>query len=276
MPYRRARHAFVLSSALVAALATLPLRQAAAQGEASAPAEPVARLFDLVRGELSGDHALETVAFVEQRWRVPGNTGFDESIHRVEALLRAAGYVRQDSAPAGARLTYRVEHRPMRRDTWEPRDASLTIVGQDSALLRFATNRNMLAMYSFSTPPGGVEGEVVDVGAGRPSDFDGKDVAGKIVLGDASVGRLFAEAVQRRGALGVLAYAMPGYTKPAEHPTSIQFSGVPADTVRRAWGILLSHGARQALREALARGPVRVRVTASARQWRADELTVEA
>jgi hypothetical protein len=257
-----------------------PLAPAVAQqadvGAARSPAAPVARLWELVRGEFSGDSAMRTVAYVEQRWRVPGNTGFDESIRRVEQLLRAAGYVREDAAPAGARLTYRVERRPMRRDTWEPHDASLTIVGQDSAQLRFATNRNMLAMYSFSTPPGGVEAEVVDVGAGRPSDFDGKEVRGKIVLGDASVGRLFAEAVQKRGALGVLAYAMPAYTKPAEHPTSIQFSGIPADGEHRAWGILLSHGARQALREALARGPLRVRVSATARQWRADELTVVA
>ncbi|HEU4629248.1 MAG TPA: M28 family peptidase [Gemmatimonadaceae bacterium] len=266
----------VVTLALTAALPFAPA-DAQTHGEvAASPAAPARHLFELVRGEFSGDSALRTVAFVEQRWRVPGNTGFDESIHRVEALLRAAGYAREDEAPVGARLTYRVEHRPMRRDTWEPHDASLTIVGQDSALLRFATNRNMLAMYSFSTPPGGVVGEVVDVGAGRPEDFAGRDVAGKIVLGDASVGRLFAEAVQRRGAAGVLAYSMPDYTRPAEHPTSIQFSGIPADTAQRAWGILLSHAARQALRQALARGPVRVRVTADARQWRAEELTVVA
>ncbi len=216
------------------------------------------------------------MAFVEQRWRLAGNTGFDESIRHVEARLRAAGYQREDEAPAGTRLTYRVERRPMERDTWEPVDARLTIVGSDSALLRWETNRNMLAINSHSTAAGGVEAEVVDVGQGRPEDFEGRAVAGKIVLADAPVGRLFAEAVQQRGALGVLAYSLPAYLKPEVHVTSIQFGRVPQDSVRRSWGILLSHAARSELRDALSRGPVRVRVHADARSYRAEELTLVA
>ena len=62
-------------------------------------------------------------------------------------------------------------------------DASLTIVGQDSALLRWTTNRNMLAVNSYATPAGGVTAAVVSVGAGQPDDWAGKDVAGKIVYG---------------------------------------------------------------------------------------------
>ena len=47
------------------------------------------------------------------------------------------------------------------------------IVGQ-----RFATNRNMLAINSFSTPPAGVEAEVVDIilqmNVNNPADFLGR------------------------------------------------------------------------------------------------------
>lgn len=243
---------------------------------AQQPAAPLDSLHALVRAELSGARALETVAYVAPRWRLPGNTGFDESIRHVEQRLRAAGYVREDSAPAGARLTYRVERRPMARDTWEPVDARLSIVGRDGALLRWSTNRNMLAINSYPTPAGGVEAEVVEVAGALPEDFANRDVAGKIVLADAPVGRLFAEAVQKRGAVGVLAYSMPAYLKPEVHATSIQFGSVPQDTVRRAWGLLLSHAARTALREAMAAGPVRVQVETSARSWRADELTLVA
>ena len=57
-----------------------------------------------------------------------------------------------------------------------------------------------------------------------------------MVLADASVGQLFAEAVQKRGAVGVLAYRMPAYTQPEINRTSIQFSSIPPDTVRKAWG----------------------------------------
>ncbi len=238
-----------------------------------APSEPVAKLFEMVRGEFDGDRAKKTVAYVEQRWRVPGNTGFDESIRYVEARLLEAGYVLEDSAKAGTRLTYRVESRPMNRDTWEPDDASLTIVGQSSPILRWATNRNMLTINSVSTPPEGVEAEVVDVGAGRPEDFANRDVRGKIVLAEGGrIGGIYSEAVAKHGAIGVLSYSMPAYTRPEVNQTSIQFSSIPAGN--DGWGILLSYAARQELRQAMAAGPVRVRVMTKARSWRANELTL--
>ena len=277
---RRALRAVLAAGALAAPAASCaPATVSTAAAPSAAPAPAGAHhapLFARVRGELSGDRARETVAFVEQRWRLPGNRGFDESIRHVETGLRAAGFVAESAATAGARLTYRVERRPMARDTWEPEDASLAIVGSDTALLRWRTNRNMLAINSYATPAGGVEAEVVDVGQGRPEDFERAAVAGKIVLGDAPVGRLFAEGVQKRGAVGVLAYSLPAYLKPEIHRTSIQFGSVPQDTARRAWGILLSHAARATLRERLAAGPVRVRVEARARSWRSEELTVVA
>ncbi|HEU4565785.1 MAG TPA: M28 family peptidase, partial [Gemmatimonadaceae bacterium] len=174
------------------------------------------------------------------------------------------------------RLTYRIERRAMERPSWEPEDASLTIVGQDTALLRLATNRNMLAIYSWSTPPGGVEAEVVDVGKGRDEDFARADVRGKIVFGEMNVGALYRKAVQEHGALGVLAYAMPAYTQPERYQRSIQFGSIPPDSARRSWGIALSYAARQALRAALAAGPVRARVATRTRIFPATELTVVA
>jgi hypothetical protein len=244
-------------------------------GEA-APADPppaVARLFSLVRPEFSGDRALTTVAFVEQRWRWPGNRPFDESIDHVAEQLRAAGYVDEKSASPTDRLTFRIESRPMSAPAWEPLDASLTIVGSSAPILRFATNRNMLAVNSSSTPDAGVEAEVVSVGKGDGGAFDRVPLSGKIVFGDMPVGRLSSEA-RKRGALGVLAYAMPAYTKPETHRTSIQFSSIQADTTAKAWGILMSYDARDALQRALAAGPVRVRVMTRSRFSTSAERTV--
>jgi len=69
---------------------------------------------------------------------------------------------------------------------------------------------------------------------------------------------------------------MPGYTQPELHPTSIQFTRIPLDTVRRSWAIQLSYAARTALRSALAHGPVRVRVVTRSRIYPAEERTVVA
>ena len=274
---RRAIAASSLYPALVGALIGLtalsPCEAVAQAVSASSSPPAVSRLFDAVRPAYSGDRALSTVAFVEQRWRWPGNRGFDESIDHVAEQLRAAGYVDEKAAKPTDRLTFRIEQRPMSGPAWDPLDASLTIVGSPAPLLRWATNRNMLAVNSSSTPEGGVEAEVVSVGNGDNGAFDRVSVAGNVVFGDMPVGRLSNEA-RKRGAIGVLGYSMPAYTQPETHRTSIQFSSISADTAAKVWGLLLSYEAREALQRALAAGPVRVRVMTRSRFSRSVERTV--
>lgn len=208
---------------------------------------------------------------MDQYFRWPGNTGFNASIRRVEETLRAAGYVEEAKAPPGTTLTYRIEHRPMRQPAWEPVDAAVSVVGESRPILSFATNRNMIAINSFSTPDTGVVAELVDVGKGTPADYGRVQVAGKIVLTETAVGRAFTAAVQQHGALGVLAYSMPAYTQPEKNTHSIQFSSVAYDTTKRSWGIPLSYDALTRLRAALAKGPARVRVKVASKSYPSDE-----
>src|SRR5688500_4828849 len=259
----------ILALAAAAACATPP------SDAALPPSRPaLARTHELVAREFSGDSALATVAFVEQFWRQPGSPGFDTSIARVAGILERAGYVREQGAPAAAPLVYRIERRPLRRPAWTPLDASLAIEG-GPALLRFATNRNMLAIGSYSTPEGGVIAEVVDISAASEGDLDRLAVAGKIVFSDGA-GRSAVPAAMRRGAVGALMYRLPPYLKPEINRTSIQFGGFAGDSVRRTWAMYLSFAAREALKEALARGPVRLRASASVAWREADELTLVA
>ena len=270
---RAASSLFLIPTVAASALLLAAGSGRGAAGTQRATPSAVARLFALVRPEYSGDRALATVAFVEQRWRWPGNRGFDESIDHVAEQLRAAGYVDEQAAKPSDRLTYRIEQRPMTNAAWEPLDASLTIVGSGAPVLRFATNRNMLAVNSSSTPAGGIEAEVVSVGKGDGGAFDRVPLKGKIVFGEMGVGRLSSEA-RKRGAVGVLAYALPPYTKPETHRTSIQFSSIQADSSARTWGLLLSYDAREALQRAFAAGPVRARVMTQSRFTRSTERTV--
>ncbi|HVZ49336.1 MAG TPA: M28 family peptidase, partial [Gemmatimonadaceae bacterium] len=264
----RAGRAALLGAALAAAAATQAAAQAAAQGAPTIGA----REFAAVRPLLSGARALETVAYMDRFVRWPGNPGFDSSALHVAAGLAAAGYVEQSRATPSDRLTYRIERYPMNGPAWMPRAASLRLaaggpgaadrIRRDApAVLDFATNRNMVATNSFSTPDSGVNAEVVRVAALTPAVLDSARVAGRIVMADAPVSRLFTEAVVKRGAIGVLAYAMPPYTQPEKNVHSIQFSSIPYDTVHRAWGITLSYDARRQLLEAMRRGPVRVAVS---------------
>lgn len=259
-------------TALLAVALALPVH--AQSPRALSPA--IDRYFRLARAEYSGERARELVAYMGGWFRWPGNTAFDASIDRVVSQLRAAGYVQEDTAGTSARLVYRVERRPIRGPAWDFQGASLTIVGDGSPLLEMATNLNMLAINSYSTPDSGVVAEVVDVGKAAPADFDRVKVDGNIVLADAGVAQLFSEAVQKRGAIGVLAYRMPAYTKPEINRSSIQFSSIPLDTVRKAWGMPISRGAMDSLRAALAHGPVRVRAITKTRLFPSVERTVVA
>lgn len=256
---------------LLAAALTLGPALAAAQQPS-----PTAALHRLVAAPFSGDSAFRTVAFLDQFVRWPGNRGFDASIAHIAERLEAAGYVREDRAKPTDRMTYRIERYPMAQPAWEPLDASLSIVGERDPVLRFATNRNVLATNSNATPPGGVTAELVDAGRGTVAELDKVDVRGKVVFVEGSVGRAFGEAVQKRGAVGVIAYALPDYLQPSKHVHSIQFGGVPRDTSGKGWGISLSFAARARLRAALdaaARSgtPVRVRVMADVR-WTPDAV----
>lgn len=240
-------------------------------GSAQSAPSATAPLAQVVRPTYSGERAKETVAFLDQFVRWPGNRGFDASIAHIVTRLEAAGYVREDRARAGERLTYRVERYPMVQPAWEPLGATLEIVGEATPVLQFATNRNMLATNSYATAAAGVTAELVDVGRGTPEELDAVDVRGKIVLADAGGRALFTQAVARRGAVGVLTYSLPAYLKPETNRTSIQFGSIPRDTVARSFGISLSFAARERLRAALAAGPVRVRVR-TAVEWTHDAV----
>lgn len=247
-------------------------RIAATRARQAHPA--VSRLFELVRRDFSGDNAYDTTAFIEQFWRIPGNSGFNESIFRVESILKEAGFVLEGEAGQGERLTYRIERRAMSRPTWEPISASLTLVGDAEPLLDSTLNRNLPCIYSHSTPDGGIDAEIVYVGRGQENDFRDLDVKGKIVFGETSPRWLYRQAIQRRGAIGMLCYSIPDFNQPKEHPQSISFSSMPLDDQGKAWGLMLSHRAYLEMKERMKAGPLRAHVEIKSRIHESEELTI--
>ena len=232
--------------------------------QANTPAS-IAALFKLTRPELSGERAKDVVVFMDQWFRMPGNTGFDRSIDHVEEVLRTAGYVKEDSAHAGGKLTYRIETRPLSNPAWDPTDASITIEGQSQPLMKWSTNRNMLAINSWATPDAGTVAELVNGYKGTPAALDAANVKGKFVVAEMGLGQLYSEAVVKRGALGVLAYRMPAYTQPDKYRNSVQFTSIPYEAEKKSFGIALSKNGIDGLLAALAKGPVTLRVKVRSR-----------
>lgn len=232
--------------------------------------------YPTLRGTFTEANAYKTVTFVEKRWRIPGNSGFNASIYEVEKILQQAGYKKETKGEADGPLTYRIETREMRRPTWEPVNAVVTIEGEQKPLLTFATNRNMLAIYSASTPVGGITAEVVFVDRANLKNMDGKDLKGKIVFAEANVGTFYQAAV-KNGALGAMGYSMPAYTQPEKNVNSIQFGGISyQDSLSQKFGILLSFAAKERLKAALQKGVVKLHVEVESKIYASKELTIVA
>ena len=150
--------------------------------------------------------AFAVVAFMDQYWRLAGNPGFNASIDRIRDRLLAAGF---SLTPTALPATVRVDEFPNSGHGWDYRVGTLEFDGaSESALLSRERDRVSLAINSFATPAEGVRAPLVDVGAGTESDYAGKTIKGAVVLGDAPLGRLWQEAVKRRGA------AAPGSMTP--------------------------------------------------------------
>ncbi len=229
--------------------------------------------FKLTRNGFNEKNAYETTAFVEKFFRVPGNTGFNASIHHVENILKKAGFVEQKLNELEAPLTYRIEKRPMKNNTWEPIDANIDIVGETQPLISFKTNRNMIPINCGSTPTDGVTAEVVFLPQTTPAELEKLDLKGKILFSENHPSRLLAIA-SKAGAIGVLGYAMPKYTQPEVHQTSIQFGSMKANS--EVWTLLLSYGAKEKLKSACLKGATKLKINIQTKIYPSEELTIVA
>ena len=227
--------------------------------------------FSLIRPDFTGKTAYETTDFVEDYWRVVGNTGFNKTIYLIADSLQAAGYILEENAKTEDRLTYRIEKRAMDNQTWEPISASLQIAGEDTPLLLSETNRNMTYLNSVSTPKEGIKAEVVWIKS--IEDLNDIVVKNKVVFAEMSVRRLYKLVVEK-GALGIITYDNPDYLQPEKNKTSIQFRSLPSQDNGNFWGIALSYEAKEKLKTQLQKGKTEVLVNIQTKRSPSEELTI--
>jgi aminopeptidase YwaD len=211
--------------------------------------------------------AFEIVTFMDQYWRVAGNPGYDASIDHLRDLLTASGFA--PDGTTGAAGVVRVEDFKSNSRGWDYQRGSVGIDGlTDGVVLSRERDRVSLAINSFSTPDGGLRAPLVDVGPGASeADFAGKNLKGVVVLGDAAIGRLWQEAVRKRGAAGVISTEIAPYIRPSdpaamsnEQKDVLQWGSIPYDANLRSFGFKASWRAADRLRQALKRGPTMVKV----------------
>ena len=85
---------------------------------------------------------------------------------------------------------------------WDAEKAELWLI--QPVRKKIASLNQIPASLASGSISSNIESEVIDIGSGNEADYEGKDVEGKIIFGNASVDRLFQSAVVHRGAAGVL------------------------------------------------------------------------
>jgi len=225
--------------------------------------------IDAIWADYNQTAAMDHVKFIGQYWRLAGNPGYNATVDRIRERLTAAG------------LKVSVEEYPGNGQSWDHSAATLAIVrpgAADEVVLSREKDHLTLCINSFSTPAGGIVAPVIDVGRGASdADFAGKDLKGAVVLGDADAGALWRRAVVTSGAAGVISTSLPQYLNadaPGAKPTPrdqwdiLQWSSVPYDEARKAFGFKASPRAAATLRKRLAAAgaqgvSVRVSITSS-------------
>jgi hypothetical protein len=215
------------------------------------------RVYRAVGPLVDGDAAMEIVRFMDRFWRIAGNPGFNASIDHILGRLQAAG------------LAPRVEEFKRTGRGWDYQVGTVSFADSGEVLLSRERDRVSLCINSFSTPPGGIEAPLVDVGDGSAAgDYAGKNVKGAVVLGSAGVGRLWQQAVKQRGAAGVISTSIPPYIRPddpgkfiaADQQDVFQWGGIPYDAGVKGFAFKASWRAASRMRERLKQGDTRLKV----------------
>ncbi|MBP7570645.1 MAG: M28 family peptidase [Acidobacteria bacterium] len=234
----RPRFAFV--SLFVFTLAGLALLAQAPPDRCLVP--PAIR--DPILGEVSGERAhLHVQMLAANR---------DRQASEYTDLFFETTYIRDRAAEAGL-SDVQVDLFPG-RDTWDAEEGDLWMVQPERK--KIASITTVPASLAIGSRTSDVEAELVYVGAGRQADYEGKDVAGKIVLGAGPVGGVFGAAVNQRGAAGALGTATTALEgEPASYSLDqVGWSSVYAATDRAGFGFQLSLRQFLELRNLVERG----------------------
>jgi len=211
----------------------------------------------VIQGRVDGVYILGAVRTLGRHHRVQGSPGYRAAADWLARELKGAGLADAavESLPADGKTSYAHFRSYL---GWSASEGRLEEIAPTRRVLAdFGREAVALADYSQDAD---VAAELVDVGAGADAAaYQGKDVRGKIVLADGPLPEVHRLAVEERGAAGIV----------SDFPNQrTAWSGLDPDLVR--WGhlspyqtanrfaFMISPRVAGALRQELARGPVRL------------------
>lgn len=170
--------------------------------------------LNAIINEASGERALQFVQEMVPYVRVRPRSEFESHFRESSTVAR---YAKEFGFQNVEILSY-----PESRSTWFADRGELWIEGNRPQKL--CDIYDVAAFLASGSDSGTVTAELIDVGnGGKAEDYQGKEVAGKIVLGSASTYSMQRLAVFERGAVGIISYN-PIHAE--EDSTQVGFQGI--------------------------------------------------
>ena len=206
-----------------------------------------------IAAEASGSLAKDTVIALARSHRVHASPGFHDAAEYIASKAREYGLddVHIESFPADGKTTYNAFRSYF---GWEATSAILTEISPRQLVLAdFSKMPVALADYSNTAD---VTADLVDVGPGTAArDYTNKDVKGRIVLAGGDVADVHREAVELRGAAGVLSY-QPNQTTgwSGDYPDLVRWGHLSPYNTGNRFAFMISLRQSRELQARLARG----------------------
>jgi len=206
---------------------------------------PDSVLYTLIN-ELSGtqayNHILELAPYEKDRPKEEYDSLYRESVY-IEKMAKLYGF-----------SDVHIEHFPQQNKQWDGELGELWMEHPEKKLI--VSYRDITACLAQGSQNTDTTGELIYCGRGdKENDYEGKQVAGKIVLVSGPISTAHNLAVRKYNALGVLSYANPT-GKPIDRPDQIAWSGLGrgAEGQKTTFGFNLSHRMGMELLELLEKG----------------------
>lgn len=210
------------------------------------------KTLEMVQRELSGPKAFQHVAEVCQHHRIQASPGFRQAAVYCRQQLEDAGLAAEIiTFPADGKTRYWTLQM---FEEWYCEQARLDLLSPASECLAdFAAEPMSLIQRSVSTPPAGVEADVVWLKQGDdPEPYADWDLAGRMVFTDGDWNKVRQWAVEQKGAIGIISDRMPEFP-PVRHrfdiPDALMYTSFWwTGHEQRCFGFVLSPKAGDRLR----------------------------
>jgi aminopeptidase YwaD len=205
--------------------------------------------------EVNGVLAKETVTELARFHRVQASKGFSSAAEYLAAKAKEYGLeqIKIERLLADGEKTY---HTLKSTPGWEAESAELWETGpRQSKIADYQEMRVALADYSQSAD---VTAALLDVGEGTSaSDYEGKEVQGKIVLAAGSVAAAHKMACEERGAAGVLSFQQNQVTGwSGDYVDHVRWGHLSPYNAGNKFAFMISLRRAREFKERLARGEV--------------------